>query len=68
MSCVATWQQQVGGGAGAQATVLVAQLGAGVTAGLQHMGAGLGTLHSQMARVVRVAQSATQVRLSMDYK
>ena len=65
MSCVATWQQQVGRGAGAQATVLVAQLGAGVTAGLQHMCAGLGALHSQMAGVIWVAQSATQARLSI---
>ncbi len=68
MSSVATWQQQVGGGAGAQATVLIAQLGAGMTAGLQHMCAGLGALHSQMARIIWVAQSATQARLSMEFK
>ena len=66
MSCVAARQQQVGRGMGAQPTVLVAQLGAGVAAGLQHMCAGLGALHSQMARVVWVAQPATQPRLSME--
>jgi len=68
LSCVATWQQQVGGGAGAQATVLVAELGAGMTARLQHMCVCLGALHSQMAGVVWVAQSAIQARLSMEYK
>ena len=66
MSCVATGQQQVGDGAGAQPTVLVAEFGAGMTARLQHVCAGLGALHSQMAGIIWVAQSAIQARLSME--
>ena len=54
--CVTAGEGDSWGGAHAKTTLLVAQLGAGVTTGLHLAGAGLGAAHCLVAWVIWVAQ------------
>lgn len=55
MGCVAAGKEDSWDGAHAEAAVFIAQLAAGVAAGLHHARAGLGALDGQVARAVWMA-------------